>query len=153
MNPALSCSGLGKTYATTAGPVTALNDVDLEIRDGEFAAIVGPSGSGKTTLLSLLGGLERPSSGGIPWYRESPCNASSVTIATIGGSRWASYFRRTTWCHISPPSRMWCCRWSSPGRLDAGAAISHPSCSPLWVSQRSGSATALCASAAANSSG
>jgi putative ABC transport system ATP-binding protein len=63
--PSLSCTGLGKTYQTTAGPVTALREVDLEIRDGEFAAIVGPSGSGKTTLLSLLGGLERPSSGEI----------------------------------------------------------------------------------------
>lgn len=63
--PALTCSALGKTYDTPAGPVAALSEVDLEIRDGEFAAIVGPSGSGKTTLLSLLGGLEKPSSGGI----------------------------------------------------------------------------------------
>jgi putative ABC transport system ATP-binding protein len=63
--PTLSCNGLGKTYETPAGRVTALADVDLEIRDGELAAIVGPSGSGKTTLLSLLGGLEKPSSGGI----------------------------------------------------------------------------------------
>lgn len=61
----LSCNSLGKSYDTPAGRVTALADVDLEIRDGEFAAIVGPSGSGKTTLLSLLGGLEKPSSGGI----------------------------------------------------------------------------------------
>jgi putative ABC transport system ATP-binding protein len=61
----LSCNSLGKTYETAAGPVTALREVDVEIREGEFAAIVGPSGSGKTTLLSLLGGLEKPSSGGI----------------------------------------------------------------------------------------
>jgi putative ABC transport system ATP-binding protein len=45
--------------------VSALREVDIEIQEGEFAAIVGPSGSGKTTLLSLLGGLEKPSSGGI----------------------------------------------------------------------------------------
>jgi putative ABC transport system ATP-binding protein len=63
--PMLSCSGLGKTYDTAAGRVTALREVALEVRDGEFTAIVGPSGSGKTTLLSLLGGLEKPSSGGI----------------------------------------------------------------------------------------
>jgi putative ABC transport system ATP-binding protein len=61
----LSCNGLSKTYETAAGPVTALRDVEVDIREGEFAAIVGPSGSGKTTLLSLLGGLEKPSSGGI----------------------------------------------------------------------------------------
>jgi ABC-type lipoprotein export system ATPase subunit len=67
----LSCNGLGKTYETAAGPVTALREVDVEIREGEFAAIVGPSGSGKTTLLSLLGGLEKPSSGGIMVQGES----------------------------------------------------------------------------------
>jgi putative ABC transport system ATP-binding protein len=53
------------SYETPAGTVSALREVDIEIQEGEFAAIVGPSGSGKTTLLSLLGGLEKPSSGGI----------------------------------------------------------------------------------------
>lgn len=65
IGPTLSCNGLGKTYETAAGPVAALREVDLEIGEGEFTAIVGPSGSGKTTLLSLLGGLEKPSSGTI----------------------------------------------------------------------------------------
>ena len=45
--------------------VPALQDVDLEIRRGEFAALVGPSGSGKTTLLNLIGGLDSPTSGRI----------------------------------------------------------------------------------------
>lgn len=45
--------------------VAALNEVDLEIRRGEFAALVGPSGSGKTTLLNLIGGLDSPTSGRI----------------------------------------------------------------------------------------
>jgi putative ABC transport system ATP-binding protein len=42
-----------------------LNNVDMEIRRGEFVAVLGPSGCGKTTLLNLLGGLERPTSGSI----------------------------------------------------------------------------------------
>ncbi len=45
------------------GDVVAVDDVSLEIEDGEFFTIVGPSGSGKSTLLRVLSGLDRPSSG------------------------------------------------------------------------------------------
>lgn len=65
MKSALSCKALTKSYETPAGVVTALSDVDLDIREGELTAVVGPSGSGKTTLLSLMGGLERPTSGDV----------------------------------------------------------------------------------------
>ncbi len=47
------------------GAVTALNDVSLEVRRGEYVAIMGPSGSGKSTLLNLLGTLDRPTQGEI----------------------------------------------------------------------------------------
>ena len=46
-------------------PLTVLDGVDLEAREGEVIAVLGPSGSGKTTLLGLLAGLDTPSSGSV----------------------------------------------------------------------------------------
>lgn len=56
-------SGLAKTYGMNETAVKALKPTDLEIKEGEFVAIVGPSGSGKSTLLHLLAGLDKPSAG------------------------------------------------------------------------------------------
>src|SRR5258707_3178426 len=64
-SPALiRIAGLGKRFSSRSGEiVTALSDVNLNIRDNEFISIVGPSGCGKTTLLRILAGLENASSG------------------------------------------------------------------------------------------
>ncbi|MFF0613928.1 ABC transporter ATP-binding protein [Nocardia tengchongensis] len=48
-----------------AEPLTALSDISVDVRDGEFLVLVGPSGSGKSTLLDLLGGLDKPTAGQI----------------------------------------------------------------------------------------
>ncbi len=54
---------LKKLYTTEEVETTALNNVNLEIRPGEFVSIMGPSGCGKSTLLNLLGLLDNPSEG------------------------------------------------------------------------------------------
>lgn len=59
----ISARGLYKTF--NGGTVKVLNDVSLDVKDGEFAVILGASGSGKSTLLGILSGLERPDSGDV----------------------------------------------------------------------------------------
>ena len=61
----LIIKNLTKIYHTNDSEILAINDLNLNIKEGEFVAIVGPSGCGKTTLLSILCGLEKKSSGDI----------------------------------------------------------------------------------------
>jgi putative ABC transport system ATP-binding protein len=57
--------GVEKYYRRGAENVHVLAGIDLEVRRGEFLALMGPSGSGKSTLLNLIGGLDRPTAGSI----------------------------------------------------------------------------------------
>ena len=59
----LSLENISKQYEGQAQPTIALDSVNLEIRRGEFLAIVGPSGGGKSTLLQIAAGLLKPTSG------------------------------------------------------------------------------------------
>jgi putative ABC transport system ATP-binding protein len=59
----VEAEGLERTYASGTAPVAALAGLSLQVRRGEFLAVMGPSGSGKSTLLNILAGLERPTAG------------------------------------------------------------------------------------------
>ena len=61
----IEVKNITKVFRSGDASVTAVNDVSFAINDGQFASIVGTSGSGKSTLLSLLGGLDKPSSGSV----------------------------------------------------------------------------------------
>jgi lipoprotein-releasing system ATP-binding protein len=60
---AVRAESLSKTYMGEAAPVTVFQNLDFELEQGIFAAVMGPSGVGKSTLLHLLGGIDRPDAG------------------------------------------------------------------------------------------
>ena len=66
MTDAVTFRGVSRHY----GPVRAVDEVDLAIRDGEFFTMLGPSGSGKTTCLRLIAGFEQPTAGSIEIFGE-----------------------------------------------------------------------------------
>ena len=66
----LALHNLSKTYRTDAVETMALDAVDIDIKPGEFAAIMGPSGCGKSTLLNIIGMLDTPSSGSYQFMGE-----------------------------------------------------------------------------------
>ena len=62
---AIRATNVIKKYKVGKQIIRAIDDVSVDIHEGEFVALVGPSGSGKSTLLHLLGGLDKPTSGEI----------------------------------------------------------------------------------------
>ncbi len=63
MKPLLELDGVHKRFSMGEREIEVLHGFDLQIREGEFVAIMGASGSGKTTLLEILGAISRPTSG------------------------------------------------------------------------------------------
>ena len=73
--------GLSKIFRTESVQTTALNEVSLEINQGEFVAIMGPSGCGKSTLLNMIGLLDNPTSGEL-WFMDQEVSRYSENDRT-----------------------------------------------------------------------
>lgn len=87
--PVLAASGLRKTYRMGRVPVQVLKDASIEVRSGEWVAILGASGSGKSTLLHLLGGLDRPDRDGGMIHFEGR------RVSEFGGAELNTYRNRS----------------------------------------------------------
>lgn len=93
MSAILSARSITREVATTAGLLTILNQLDLEVFEGESVAIQGASGSGKSTLLSLLAGLDLPQSGKIIIDGHAVCELNEDQRARLRASKVGFVFQ------------------------------------------------------------
>ncbi len=90
----IEARSLVKTYRMGGQVVQALNDVSLDIGEGEFVAIMGASGSGKSTLMNILGCLDRPTSGTLRLAGEEVESLDGDALASIRNRRIGFVFQQ-----------------------------------------------------------
>ncbi|OWQ48552.1 ABC transporter ATP-binding protein [Roseateles noduli] len=93
MSNLIEIRDLSKVYTRGKQKVEVLHHIDLDVREGEFLALMGPSGSGKTTLLNLIGGLDQPSGGCIAIGGERIDQLSSAALAKWRAARVGFVFQ------------------------------------------------------------
>src|SRR5262245_27092904 len=81
VEPIVHAAGLHKYFRRGSEQIDVLNDLSLDVPEGEFLALMAPSGSGKTTLLNLIAGLDQPSQGTIRVGKETISSMSEGQLA------------------------------------------------------------------------
>ena len=79
----IKLNSLTKVYLTEDVETTALNNITLEVKEGEYVAIMGPSGCGKSTLLNILGMIDKPSGGEYFFFEEEVAKYSERQRANL----------------------------------------------------------------------
>ncbi|MCB0748949.1 MAG: ATP-binding cassette domain-containing protein, partial [Ignavibacteriae bacterium] len=83
MPPIIKVQNVSKTYIRDNFEVPVLNNINLEIEEGDFLALMGPSGSGKTTLLNLIAGIDTPNAGQL-----FVANTDIATLSETALAKW-----------------------------------------------------------------
>lgn len=83
MSTIIQVKNLSKSYWRNSLEIPVLHDINLDVAEGEFMALMGPSGSGKTTLLNLIAGIDRPTNGQV--------HVAGTDIAALGESALAKW--------------------------------------------------------------
>ena len=81
--PIVECRDLNKTFGHDGIHVVALDEINLDIEEGEFVALMGPSGSGKSTLLHIIAGIDSPTAG--------ICKVAGINIAQLNENELAEW--------------------------------------------------------------
>ncbi len=89
----LQLSNVSKTYGTDSHSVTVLKKVNLEIKKGDFIALMGPSGSGKSTLMHIAGCLDVPTSGKVIFENKDVSKLSEAELAQIRNKKIGFVFQ------------------------------------------------------------
>jgi len=93
MRTVLKIENVSKSYQLGKLEVPVLHDINLEVTEGEFAAVMGPSGSGKSTLMNLIGCLDRPTKGKIIVGDRDTSVLSDLELARIRGKKLGFIFQ------------------------------------------------------------
>lgn len=93
-NQLIKLTNINKSYRNGDQELRVLKDVDLEVEEGEFLAIMGPSGSGKSTLMNIIGLLDRSSSGNYWLEGEEASQLSEKKLASVRNDQIGFVFQQ-----------------------------------------------------------
>lgn len=93
-NQLIKLTNINKSYTNGDQELRVLKDIDLEVEEGEFLAIMGPSGSGKSTLMNIIGLLDRPSTGDYWLEGEEVSQLSEKKLAHVRNDQIGFVFQQ-----------------------------------------------------------